>query len=65
MTPLSSVVTRITLEKATSREGKPCALFHFDAVQTLDQGTAAKALSLIHIWNLWCGRNSPSGRESR
>ena len=43
MTPLSSVVTRITLEKATSREGKPYALFHFDAVQTLDRGTAAKA----------------------
>ena len=43
MTPLSSVVTKITLEKATSREGKPYALFHFDAVQTLDQGTAAKA----------------------
>ena len=43
MTPLSSVVTKITLEKATSREGKPYALFHFDAVQILDQETAAKA----------------------
>ena len=31
------------MEKATSREVKPYALFHFDVVQTLDQETAAKA----------------------
>ena len=42
-TRLISRMTRITLEKATSREGKPYALFHFDVVQILDQETAAKA----------------------
>lgn len=43
LTPLSSVVTRITLEKATSRAGKPYALFHFDAVSVLSPAEAAKA----------------------
>ena len=43
LTPLSSVVTRITLEKATSRAGKPYALFHFDAVSVLSPEEAAKA----------------------
>lgn len=42
LTPLSSVVTKITLEKATSREGKPYALFHFDAVEVLGSEEAAK-----------------------
>lgn len=42
MTPLSSVVTKITLEKATSREGKPYALFHFDAVEVLGSEEAEK-----------------------
>lgn len=42
LTPLSSVVTRITLEKATSREGKPYALFHFDAVEVLGSEEATK-----------------------
>ena len=43
LTPLSSVVTRITLEKATSRAGKPYALFQFDAVSILSPEEAAKA----------------------
>ena len=43
LTPLSSVVTRITLEKATSRAGKPYALFQFDAVGILGPEEAAKA----------------------
>ena len=42
LTPLSSVVTKITLDKATSREGKPYALFHFDAVEVLGSEEAAK-----------------------
>lgn len=42
LTPLSSVVTKITLEKATSREGKPYALFHFDAVEVLGSEEAKK-----------------------
>ena len=42
LTPLSSVVTKITLEKATSREGKPYALFHFDAVEDLGSEEAEK-----------------------
>ncbi|WP_297201891.1 hypothetical protein [uncultured Flavonifractor sp.] len=43
LTPLSSVVTRITLEKATSRAGKPYALFQFDAVSVLCPEEAARA----------------------
>lgn len=43
MTPLSGVVTRITLEKATSKTGKPYALYHFDAVSMLTPEEAAQA----------------------
>jgi hypothetical protein len=41
---MSSVVTKITLEKATSKAGKPYALFNFEAVRglTLEEATAAK-----------------------
>ena len=35
LTPISSVVTKITLEKATSKGGKPFALFNFEVVSTL------------------------------
>ncbi len=35
MTPVSGVVTRITLEKATSKGGKPYALFNFEVVSIL------------------------------
>jgi hypothetical protein len=35
MIPLSGVVTRITLEKATSKTGKPYALYNFEAASTL------------------------------
>ena len=43
MIPLSAVVTKITLEKATSREGKPYALYNFEAVSTLSPEEAATA----------------------
>lgn len=43
LTPISSVVTRITLEKATSKGGKPYALFNFEAVSTLEPEEAAQA----------------------
>jgi len=43
LTPISSVVTKITLEKATSKQGKPYALFNFEAVGTLGQEEAAHA----------------------
>ena len=45
LTPLSSVVTRITLEKATSKGGKPYALFNFEAVSVLtpEEATQARA----------------------
>lgn len=43
LTPTSSVVTKITLEKATSKAGKPYAQFHFEAVRTLSREDAAKA----------------------
>ena len=43
LTPISSVVTKITLEKATSKQGKPYALFNFEAVSVLSPEEAAKA----------------------
>ena len=43
LTPISSVVTKITLEKATSKQGKPYALFNFQAVGTLTPEEAAHA----------------------
>ena len=43
LTPISSVVTKITLEKATSKQGKPYALFNFQAVSTLSPEEAAQA----------------------
>ena len=43
LTPISSVVTKITLEKATSKAGKPYALFHFQTVRTLSPEEAASA----------------------
>lgn len=43
LTPLSSVVTKITLEKATSKAGKPYALFNFEAVSVLEPQEAAQA----------------------
>ena len=44
LTPISSVVTKITLEKATSKQGKPYALFNFEAVSKLtpEESTQAK-----------------------
>ena len=41
--PISSVVTRITLEKATSKQGKPYALFNFQTVSTLSPEEAERA----------------------
>ena len=43
LTPINSVVTKITLEKATSKQGKPYALFHFEAVSSLGPEEAANA----------------------
>ena len=43
LTPISSVVTKITLEKATSKGGKPYALFNFEAVSRLSPEEAANA----------------------
>ncbi len=43
LTPISSVVTKITLEKATSKAGKPYALFNFEAVNVLSSEEAAHA----------------------
>ena len=37
------MVTKITLEKATSKQGKPYALFNFEAVGTLSPEEAAQA----------------------
>ncbi len=43
MLPLSGVVTRITLDKATSKAGKPYALYNFETVSILDPEEAAQA----------------------
>lgn len=43
MIPLSSVVTRITLEKTTNRTGQPYSLFNFEAVEELTPEAAASA----------------------
>ncbi len=43
MLPLSGVVTRITLDKATSKAGKPYALYNFDVISILDPEEAAQA----------------------
>ena len=43
LTPLNGVVTKITLEKATSKAGKPYALFNFEAVSVLSPEEAAHA----------------------
>ncbi len=43
LTPISSVVTKITLEKATSKAGKPYALFNFEATSVLSAADAANA----------------------
>jgi len=37
LTPINGVVTRITLERATSKGGKPFALFKFETSNTLDE----------------------------
>ena len=43
LTPISSVVTKITLEKATSKGGKLYALYNFEAVGLLGSEEAAQA----------------------
>jgi hypothetical protein len=43
MIPVCGVVTRITLEKSTSKNGQPYALYNFEAVGTLDQDEVAAA----------------------
>lgn len=43
LTPISGVVTRITLEKATSKLGKPFAKYKFEAVSTLTREESASA----------------------
>ena len=48
LTPISSVVTKITLEKATSKTGKPYALFNFEAVSMLSPEESAQAREFAH-----------------
>ena len=43
LTPISSVVTKITLERATSKQGKPYALFNFQTAGALSPEEAAQA----------------------
>ena len=43
LTPISGVVTRITLEKATNKTGKPYAVYNFEAISVLSPEEAAHA----------------------
>jgi hypothetical protein len=43
MIPLSGVVTKITLEKATNKTGQPFAIYNFEAVRQLSSEEAANA----------------------
>ena len=43
MTPITGVVTKISLEKATSKSGKPYALFNFEAIGVLSPEETAMA----------------------
>lgn len=43
LTPLSGVVTKISLEKATNKTGQPYAKYNFEAVSTLSPEEAATA----------------------
>ncbi len=43
MLPVSSVVTKITLEKTTNKTGQPYSLYKFEAVDELEHDSAVKA----------------------
>ncbi len=43
MIPISSVVTRITIEKKTNKNGQPYAAYNFEAVGELNADEAASA----------------------
>lgn len=43
LTPISGVVTKITLEKATNKGGQPYALFNFETTRILEPEEAASA----------------------
>ena len=43
LTPVSGVITKISLERTTSKGGKPYALFNFEATRTLAPEEAAQA----------------------
>ena len=43
LTPINGVVTKISLEKATNKSGKPYAVYNFEAVSTLSPEEAAQA----------------------
>lgn len=43
LTPINGVVTKISLEKATNKTGKPYATYHFEAVSVLAPEEAAQA----------------------
>ena len=43
LTPINGVVTKISLEKATNKTGKPYASYHFEAVSILAPEEAAQA----------------------
>ena len=54
MTPITGVVTKISLEKATSKGGKPYALFNFEAVRVLtpEETTLAKSFGQQFMENV-------------
>ncbi len=65
MVPLSGVVTRITLDKATSKAGKPYALYNFEVASILDPEEAAQARTFGQQFMELCGCRQPRTRNSR
>lgn len=57
MMPLSSVITRITLEKKTSKTGQPYAAYNFEAVEELSDDEARSAREFARQFSEMLGKS--------
>ena len=57
MMPLSSVITRITLEKKTSKTGQPYAAYNFEAVEELSSNEARSAREFARQFSEMLGQS--------
>jgi len=66
LTPISGVVTRITLEKATNKTGKPYAQYNFEAVSILapEEASQAKAFAQQFMEIVNAGEFAPELSEA-